>query len=161
MEEGQARGEGRGEKGKNSFPPLPLSYFHASTSPLESIFDSPQLLVSRKSISIAQQNTPALRANTAPLGVHWFVDCSFVLNGQLRSLVTYRTLYALYLPLGVCVYFWVNSTFNCLSPQDVASLTAQRKQFLSIANLPTSVRGHQGHPTTVFCKYLFGEADIA
>ena len=42
--------------------PLPLPYFDASTSPLESFFDSPQLAVSRTSESIAHQNTPALQA---------------------------------------------------------------------------------------------------
>ena len=41
---------------------LLLPYFDASTSPLESFFDSPQLSVGRKSKSIAQQNTPALQA---------------------------------------------------------------------------------------------------
>ena len=103
---GEGKGGGVGKKRKkNSFPPLPFPYFYTSTFPLESIFDSPYLSVSRKSISIAQQNTPALQANTAPVGVHWIVDCRFVLNGHLRSLVTYRILYALYLPLGVCVYF--------------------------------------------------------
>ena len=70
-EGGAGKGGRAGRKRKkNSFPPFPLPYFDASTSPLESIFDSPQLLVSPKSISIAQRNMPALRANTAPLGVH-------------------------------------------------------------------------------------------
>ena len=36
-----------------------------ATSPLESFFDSPQLLVSRKCKSIAQQNTPALNITAA------------------------------------------------------------------------------------------------
>ena len=126
------RGRQGGGAGKNSFTPFSLPHFYTSTSPLESILDSPRLSVSRKSISIAQQNTPALRANTAPLGVHWFVDCSFVLNGHLRSLVTYRTLYALYLPLGVCVYFEVNSTLTAYPHRTLHPRPHNRNSFCQL-----------------------------
>ena len=77
--------------------------------------------------------------------------------------MTYRTLYALYLPLGVCVYFEVNSTLTAYPHRTLHPRPHNRNsfsEFLSIANFPTSVRERQGHSTTVFCKYLFGEADI-
>ena len=126
---GRQGGRGGEKKEKNSFPPLPLPYFYTSTSPLESIFDSPQLSVNRKSISIAQQNTPALQANTAPVGVHWFFDCCFVLNRHLRSLVTYRTLY---LPLGVCLYFEVNSTLTAYPHRTLHPRPHNRNSFCQL-----------------------------